>query len=148
MGGTKTSESDVSKVENWRQLRLSLPERFQSKLQQVDARKSAKVFQLPLPFEEKQRQLSAIAVDWPAGRVESHPESAKPNRQDFPSLGETEEFNQWFTLAIQLQLVSDSNWQDGEYWVESLQGICPYAELAATFTLKAMKRMLGLERGD
>jgi hypothetical protein len=51
-------------------------------------------------------------------------------------------------FSVRVGLVTDSEWQDGQYWVKSAQGVQPYAELAAMFTLKVMKRMLGLDNGN
>lgn len=57
-------------------------------------------------------------------------------------------FSAWFDLALQVGIVSDSEWENGEYCVEAFDGWHPYAEMVAAFSLTSLGMILAGGESD
>ncbi|PZD70448.1 hypothetical protein C1752_12231 [Acaryochloris thomasi RCC1774] len=155
-GSIAHQRAEVAHIENWQQLQLSLPERFRRKIEQVKSNlRSPKVVQLPLPQQLEtdptadnegsrigegcDRRIKPLLMQ-PEMPVVLTEADVGPLRS--PSEKEEREFSVWFDLAVQVGIVFDSEWQEGEYWVEAFDGWHPFAEIVATFSVSALNRIL------
>lgn len=151
-GGINTPKppQELSEITNWQQLKLSLPPSLQTKIDRNQLKPTQRHLTLVTPLHPK----PPIPPDLPAQKSRSAfkptsipklkltPQTSSPNSKD-PTLSEQAEFSSWYQLAQRFHLVTDSYWENGEYWVISTGEIYPYVELSATFTTKTLKRMLG-----
>lgn len=122
---TPTSSPQIS---NWDELKASLPLRLQNKISQ------------------RQRNLSSSAESVspsqkPFGPVSSSEQTTLAfSREPLPS--EVSEFEEWYALAIEFGVCTDSQWQLNQYLVCSDGEWMPYFELSSVFTVKKLKAFL------
>lgn len=146
----------VIDIQNWEQLKLSLPPGLQSKIGKAKQRQRRQQDQ---EQRRKERLKARQRKPFEQKSLATEPPEQKPQVKLIPlpltdaggqntgrptGLDERQEFNCWYRLAQQCKLVSDYSWRDGEYWVLAEGQWCPYAELSAVFTLRAMQRMFGV----
>lgn len=135
------STQEPPEITNWQQLKLSLPQSLQTKINRNQFKPTQRHLTLVSP-------LHSTSPDRTAQKPRSKPQSRlkppvlNPNLQD-PTPAEQAEFSSWYQLAQRFKLVTDSYWENGQYWVISTGKIYPYVELSATFTPRTLKRMLG-----
>ncbi|WP_235112545.1 hypothetical protein [Acaryochloris sp. 'Moss Beach'] len=153
--------SKVVPIQNWDQLKLSLPPGLQNKIGKAKQQQRRQQERVQLHQQRKKQRLRS-----PVEPISLVPE---PSQQKLPlklietqgpvqertvTEGEQQEFDCWYRFAQGCKLVTDYSWRDGEYWVLTEEQWQPYAEIAAVFTLKSMNRMFGIsmdiesERGD
>lgn len=90
---------------------------------------------------EVQESSPALVDQRPSPPASSQP----PVLKGQPSPQEQIEFNEWFQLAQQLGVVIDSDIEEGEFWVLTAEEWQPYGELASTFSLRYLRRQLGIQ---
>lgn len=158
--------SKVVPIQNWDQLKLSLPPGLQNKIGKAkqQQRRQQEVVQLRQQRKKQRRQSpveSVSLVPEPSPQnlnLEQLPlkllETQEPTQERIVRQSEQQEFDTWYRAAQRCRLVTDYSWREGEYWVLTEEQWQPYAEIAAVFTLKSMNRMFGIsmdiesERGD
>jgi hypothetical protein len=146
--------SEVSSIENWRQLKLSLPERFQQKVRQAENRqRSQTLLQLQLPVEGQglePREICLVeaepvaAVQPPLKLPSQLPEVVASECQ--PLVDERREFSEWFDLARQGGIVTASMLIDGVMCVCTNPEVGdwqPWTELAFAFTTRYLRSICG-----
>ncbi len=155
---------------NWNELKLTLPESFQLKIAQAERqRKRVQAEETQRRHRAESRQLRLILPQSPNSlRYENPLEFQQENpcklsakifpvllplplatvetlQQRAPTLGEQQDFELWYVLAEQFNLVTDFYWQDCEYWVESRNQWYSYCELSGTFTTRRLRQYLRLD---
>jgi hypothetical protein len=138
---------NVSSIQNWQQLKLSLPARFQDKVKQVELKRNLNSdASVRLP---KQMKLCSELHDKNVPeRLQSLPPLSFDDLEPIelteraPTSAEVKEFRFWYDLADRLRLVSDYRWENRQYWVLIHEEWKTYAEMSATFTVRSLRRML------
>ncbi|MGR3278814.1 hypothetical protein ACSYAD_27475 [Acaryochloris marina NIES-2412] len=132
-----SSTTEPPEITNWQQLKLSLPKSLQTKINRNQFNPTQRHLTLVTPLHSKQ----STPPDRTAQKTRSKPQTRLKPQQHTPA--EQAEFSSWYQLAQRFNLVTDSYWENGQYWVISTDEIYPYVELSATFTTRTLKRMLG-----
>ena len=150
-------DSKVIPIQNWDQLKLSLPPGLQSKIGNAkhQQRRQQEVVQLRQERLKRQRQSPVAkpgsAPDPPEQKLKLQQlplklvDASEQNIERTAGLDERQEFERWYRAAQRSKLVMDFSWRDGEYWVLTEEQWQPYAELAAVFTFRAMQRIFGTQ---
>lgn len=155
---------------NWNDLKATLPETFQRKIAQAERQRkrnqereiqrrhraesrqlflilpqSLNSFRNENPLEFQQEHLCKLSAKTSSVLLPSSSVTVEALQQRPPTPVEQQEFEAWYALAEQFNLVTDFYWQDFEYWVESSNQWYPYCELSGTFTIRRLRQYLRLD---
>lgn len=148
--------SKVIPIQNWDQLKLSLPPGLQNKIGKAKQQKRRQQKRRQQERVQLHQQRKKQRLRSPVEPVNLVPEASQqklplklietqgPLQERLVTQSEQQEFDQWYRAAQQCKLVTDYSWREGEYWVLTEEQWQPYAEIAAVFTLKSMNRLFGI----
>ncbi|MGR3280055.1 hypothetical protein ACSYAD_33940, partial [Acaryochloris marina NIES-2412] len=147
--------SKVISIQNWDQLKLSLPPGLQNKIGKAKQQQRRQQERVQLHQQRKKNRLRSPVepvnlIPEPSShelKLEQLPlkllETQEPEQERTIHQSEQQEFDSWYRVAQRCKLVADYSWREGEYWVLTQEQWQPYAEIAAVFTLKSMNRLFG-----
>lgn len=148
-------------VSSWRELKATLPEQLQHKIALAERQqKRNQACETKRRHRAESRQLGENQLPLSDfSSIETSPVHfgvqqksclltpsiqlvTQNEQQRLPTVAVQQEFEAWYALAKQFNLVTDYHWDDREYWVESHQQWYPYCELSGTFTIRRLQQYL------